>query len=60
MEGLRYPDELARHKTLDLIGDLSLLGSPVRGIVVSYKGGHALNVELARRLKRLLVRDNVC
>jgi len=53
MEGLRYPDELARHKTLDLIGDLSLLGFPMRGFVVSYKGGHALNVELVRRLKRL-------
>lgn len=53
--GLRYPDELARHKALDLMGDLALLGVSLKGLVVSYKGGHVLNVELTKRLKRACV-----
>jgi UDP-3-O-acyl N-acetylglucosamine deacetylase len=47
---LRYANELARHKVLDIIGDLSLLGHDVRGHVVAYRSGHPLNVELARTL----------
>jgi UDP-3-O-[3-hydroxymyristoyl] N-acetylglucosamine deacetylase len=52
-EGLRFPDEFVRHKALDLIGDISLLGGPVLGKVQSFKGGHAihhlLNQELLSR-----------
>jgi UDP-3-O-acyl-N-acetylglucosamine deacetylase len=51
---LRYADEPARHKLLDLIGDLSLLGHDVRGRLVAYRSGHALNVELVRALARQL------
>ncbi|MBY0512725.1 MAG: UDP-3-O-acyl-N-acetylglucosamine deacetylase, partial [Gemmataceae bacterium] len=47
---LRFADEPARHKVLDLIGDLSLCGFDLAGHVVAYRSGHALNVELARRL----------
>jgi len=47
---LRYADEPARHKVLDLVGDLSLCGFDLVGHVVAYRSGHALNVELARRL----------
>ena len=47
---LRFPDEFVRHKVLDLIGDLSLLGRPLCGKVIARKSGHALNHELARRL----------
>jgi UDP-3-O-acyl N-acetylglucosamine deacetylase len=47
---LRYADEPARHKVLDLIGDLSLCGFDLVGHVVAYRSGHALNVELARAL----------
>lgn len=47
---LRFPDELARHKLLDLIGDLSLVGLPLRAQVVAVKPSHALNVRLARLL----------
>ena len=47
---LRFPDELARHKLLDLIGDLSLLGEPLCARVIAFKPSHALNVRLARRL----------
>ena len=46
----RFVDECARHKVLDLIGDLSLIGRPVRGRIVACKSGHALNHLLARRL----------
>jgi UDP-3-O-acyl N-acetylglucosamine deacetylase len=47
---LRYADEPARHKVLDLLGDLSLLGADLCGHVVAYRSGHPLNVELVRAL----------
>jgi len=47
---LRFPDEPARHKLLDLLGDLALAGAPIRARVVARRSGHALNRELARRL----------
>lgn len=50
---LRFPEELARHKILDILGDLYLLGRPLRGAVRARKTGHAHNVELVRRLKAL-------
>lgn len=47
---LRFADEPARHKVLDLLGDLALCGFDLAGHVVAYRSGHALNVELARTL----------
>jgi UDP-3-O-acyl N-acetylglucosamine deacetylase len=49
---LRYANEPARHKVLDLVGDLSLVGADLCGHVVAYRSGHPLNVELARALHR--------
>ena len=49
-EPLRYPDEFVRHKILDMIGDLSLLGRPLCGHVVAVKPSHTLNCEFARLL----------
>ncbi len=46
----RWPDECVRHKIVDLIGDLALVGRFLTGRIVSYKSGHSLNHELARRL----------
>jgi UDP-3-O-[3-hydroxymyristoyl] N-acetylglucosamine deacetylase / 3-hydroxyacyl-[acyl-carrier-protein] dehydratase len=46
----RFPDECARHKVLDLIGDLYLVGRPIRGRLVAHKSGHSLNHLLAKRL----------
>lgn len=46
----RFADECARHKVLDLIGDLALIGRPLRGRIVAHKSGHELNHLLARRL----------
>lgn len=48
--GLRYPDELARHKVLDVIGDLALAGAPILGAFQGYKSGHRLNNLLLRTL----------
>jgi len=47
---LRFPDEFVRHKMLDLTGDLSLLGHPVRAHVVAYRAGHDLHARLARAI----------
>jgi UDP-3-O-[3-hydroxymyristoyl] N-acetylglucosamine deacetylase len=47
---LRFPDEFARHKALDLIGDLALVGRPLKAQVVAHKGGHALHTALVTRL----------
>jgi UDP-3-O-[3-hydroxymyristoyl] N-acetylglucosamine deacetylase/3-hydroxyacyl-[acyl-carrier-protein] dehydratase len=49
-EPLRYPEEFVRHKILDIIGDLALVGRPVQGHVVAVKPSHAANCELARQL----------
>jgi UDP-3-O-[3-hydroxymyristoyl] N-acetylglucosamine deacetylase len=49
-EGLRYPDEFVRHKILDALGDLSLLGMPVIGQLTAVKSGHALNQKLVRKV----------
>lgn len=51
-EPLRFPDEFVRHKILDIIGDLALVGRRIRGHVVAVKPGHASNVELARAITR--------
>ena len=49
-DGLRYDDEFVKHKVLDAIGDLYLLGHPVIGTFAAHKSGHALNNALLRRL----------
>ena len=48
---LRFPEELARHKILDILGDFYLLGAPLRGEIHARKTGHATNVAMARRLR---------
>ncbi len=53
----RFPDECARHKIVDLIGDLALLGRAVKGRIVAYKSGHSLNQQLVRRLYELAERQ---
>lgn len=47
-DGLRYEDEFVRHKILDAIGDLALMGHSIVGAYTGYKSGHALNNQLAR------------
>jgi UDP-3-O-[3-hydroxymyristoyl] N-acetylglucosamine deacetylase len=48
--GLRMPDEFARHKLLDAVGDLALAGAPLRGRFIAHRSGHALNNRLLRAL----------
>lgn len=49
-EGTRWPDEFARHKALDAVGDLALAGLPILGLYRSFKGGHKMNHSILVRL----------
>ena len=49
-EPLRYADEFVRHKILDIVGDLSLLGRPIHGHLIAVKPSHAANCEMVRRI----------
>jgi UDP-3-O-[3-hydroxymyristoyl] N-acetylglucosamine deacetylase len=49
-EGLRFPDECCRHKALDLIGDLALIGKPLLGHVIAERAGHAMHTQLVARI----------
>ena len=48
---LRFPDELVRHKILDLLGDLYLLGKPLVGTIIAHGAGHQLHLMLVRRIQ---------
>ena len=52
-ENLRFPDEFVRHLILDLLGDLTLLGKPLKGHVIAIKPGHTPNARLAQKIRRL-------
>ena len=49
-EPMRYPEEFVRHKMLDIVGDLSLLGRPLRAHIIAVRPGHAANCELVRKI----------
>ncbi len=53
---LRFRDEFVRHKILDLVGDLALLGRPLHGRIHAWKAGHALHIEFARAIHAALAR----
>jgi UDP-3-O-[3-hydroxymyristoyl] N-acetylglucosamine deacetylase/3-hydroxyacyl-[acyl-carrier-protein] dehydratase len=55
-EPLRFREEFARHKILDIVGDLALFGRPIKGHVISVKPGHGVNTEVARLLAKQLAR----
>jgi UDP-3-O-[3-hydroxymyristoyl] N-acetylglucosamine deacetylase/3-hydroxyacyl-[acyl-carrier-protein] dehydratase len=57
-EALRFENELVRHKILDLLGDLFLLGVGISGHVVAFKSGHALNVKLLKKMEALISSSN--
>jgi UDP-3-O-[3-hydroxymyristoyl] N-acetylglucosamine deacetylase/3-hydroxyacyl-[acyl-carrier-protein] dehydratase len=54
---LRFKNEPVRHKTLDLIGDLALLGVPIKGHVTAARAGHASNVEFVKKLKKQYTKE---
>jgi UDP-3-O-[3-hydroxymyristoyl] N-acetylglucosamine deacetylase len=49
-DGLRFPDECCRHKALDLIGDLALIGRPLLGHVIAERAGHAMHTALVAKI----------
>ena len=49
-DGLRFPDECCRHKALDLIGDLALIGKPLLGHVIAERAGHAMHTALVSKI----------
>ncbi|WP_109741118.1 bifunctional UDP-3-O-[3-hydroxymyristoyl] N-acetylglucosamine deacetylase/3-hydroxyacyl-ACP dehydratase [Arcicella aurantiaca] len=51
---LYYPNEMARHKLLDMVGDLALVGRPIKAQILAARPGHAANVELAKKIKKLM------
>ena len=54
---LNYQNEPARHKLLDVIGDLSLLGMRIQGRIVAYKPGHTFNTQCVRRLRNQIINE---
>jgi UDP-3-O-[3-hydroxymyristoyl] N-acetylglucosamine deacetylase len=57
---LRFPDEFVRHKMLDLLGDISLIGRPIIGHLYAEKAGHAIHAALADRIARVKKKYRVC
>ncbi len=47
---LRFPDEFIRHKILDLLGDLYIMGLPIKGHIIAVKSGHSLNMKLVKKI----------
>lgn len=54
---LRYQNEPARHKLLDIVGDLALVGAPIKGHILAARPGHVANVAFAKKIKELMKRD---
>ena len=54
---LHYPNEAARHKLLDVIGDLALVGKRIRGKVIARKPGHKVNIDFARQLSKIIKQE---
>ncbi|HNF29526.1 MAG TPA: 3-hydroxyacyl-ACP dehydratase FabZ, partial [Chitinophagaceae bacterium] len=54
---LRFPNEPARHKLLDIIGDLALIGYPIKARIIANRPGHSTNVEFAKRIKQYIKRN---
>lgn len=52
---LHFSNEMARHKLLDLMGDLALVGRPIKAQILASRPGHASNVELAKKIKKLML-----
>ena len=56
---LKYKNEPARHKLLDIIGDLALVGRPIKGHIIAARPGHKSNIDFAKILKRSLKKKNI-
>ena len=56
---LTAPNEPARHKLLDIIGDVALIGRPLKGKIIATKPGHTINCKFAKQVRREIIRQNV-
>jgi UDP-3-O-[3-hydroxymyristoyl] N-acetylglucosamine deacetylase/3-hydroxyacyl-[acyl-carrier-protein] dehydratase len=54
---LRFPNEPARHKTLDVVGDLALIGYPIKAHIIANRPGHSTNVDFARKIKQYIKKN---
>ncbi len=54
---LRFPNEPARHKLLDVIGDLALIGYPIKSRIIANRPGHSTNVEFAKKIKQYIKKN---
>ncbi|MGA0558814.1 bifunctional UDP-3-O-[3-hydroxymyristoyl] N-acetylglucosamine deacetylase/3-hydroxyacyl-ACP dehydratase [Larkinella sp. VNQ87] len=54
---LHFPNEMARHKLLDLVGDLALVGRPIKAQILAARPGHAANVAFAKKIKKLMLKN---
>jgi len=54
---LRYPNEPARHKLLDIVGDLALIGYPIKARIIANRPGHSTNVEFAKKIKQYIKKN---
>lgn len=54
---LNYPNEPARHKILDILGDLALLGQPIKGRIIAKKTGHSANVQVGKKIKEVIKKE---
>ena len=54
---LRFPNEAARHKLLDVIGDMALIGYPIKGRILANRPGHSTNVEFAKKIKQYIKKN---
>ena len=51
---MHYPNEAARHKLLDVVGDLSLIGTRIQGKVIANKPGHFVNTQFAKKIAKII------
>ncbi len=56
---LRYPNEFVRHKVVDLLGDIALLGLPIKGHILAARSGHKTNVELVKKLRKIQLKQEL-
>jgi len=56
---LRYHNEFVRHKVVDLLGDIALLGIPIRGHILAARSGHKTNVELVKKLRKIQIKQEM-
>ena len=56
---LQYKNEPARHKLLDIVGDLALVGRPIKGHIIAARPGHKSNVEFAKILRKSILKGNI-